>query len=275
MQKVLGFVVILLTTLSSFSKSLSQIDGKFVTKKIGEYTIILSQDFESGLGKITIQQRLEKVFEESGIDNHYSFGNDFDGLKNKDPYSGHDLDGSGFPNLVISNWTGGAHCCHFLYIFELGKAIKEIARVDAHSSSIRLADLDHDALPEIEFWDGAIDYSFASFAGSPGGRVVLKLQNGQYEVAPQLMKMPAPSTTQIMHIKNKIKTAFKTENSSDLPYDFLSSMMDLSYSGHLDLAMKIATEVWPLKKPGLAQFKKDFAEALNDSFYWKSFFDRP
>jgi hypothetical protein len=47
--------------------------------------------------------------------------------------------------------------------------------------------------------------------------------------------------------------------------------MDLSYSGHFDLALTIASEEWPENKPGLAAFNEKFVQALRDSHYWKDF----
>lgn len=263
--------ILFLVILYSIIPCHSFADGKVTKKKFGAYTVILSQSFENGVGKILIRKGKEKVFEESEVDNHYYFGNNFDeALNGTDPYSGHNITGNGVPNLVISNWTGGAHCCHFLDIFELGKKFRKIITVEANSSNIRFVDLDHDGVPEIEFWDGSIDYLFACFADSPGGRVILKFQNDQYEVSTNLMKKPVPSEKQLIAIKKRISVAFKKQN-PDLPFEFLSSMMDLSYSGHLELALKTANEVWPVEKPGLLKFKQDFTGALQDSLYWKNF----
>lgn len=246
-------------------------DGRIEKKKFGSYQIILSQDFESGIGKILIKHRSKTIFEESEFDAHYYFGNNFDEtLKGRDRHSGRDITGNGIANLIISNWTGGAHCCHFLHVFELGKKLKKIATVEAGSSSIRLVDLDHDGFPEIEFWDGSIDYQFASFAGSPPGRIVLKFKNNQYEVATQLMRRQSPTVQQMKNIKKRIKAAFQ-EDVSDPPFTFLETMMDLSYSGNFAVAMKLADEVWPLKRNGLEKFKKDFSQSLQNSLYWKNF----
>jgi hypothetical protein len=246
-------------------------DGRVDKKKFGSYSVVLSQSFEDGLGKIIITHGKDKVFESSEIDDHYYFGNHFDDDEEKDLYSGRDITGKGIPNLVVSSWTGGAHCCHFLHIFELGKKLKKLVTVKANSSSVRLVDLDHDGYPEIEFWDGSIDYLFASFAGSPGGRVVLKFKNNQYEVAPSLMRKASLNQKQIEKLKMMIVASFKKEKSPELPYDFLSSMMYLSYSGQFDLAMKIASETWPADRLSFLIFQNKFTQALRHSLYWKSF----
>jgi hypothetical protein len=248
------------------------IDGRFERKQFGQYKVSLSQEFASGLAKVVIKKGKDKVFEEAEVGNHYYFGNNFDKvLDGPDLYSGSDITGNEIPNLVVSNWTGGAHCCHFLHIFELGKKLKKLVTVEANSSSIRLVDLDRDGFPEIEFWDGSIDYQFASFAGSPGGRVVLKFHKDHYEVATHLMEKPAPTTKKMSKLKRKLSAAFSKEESPELPYEFLNTMMNLSYSGHFKLALSLADETWPAEKPGLEKFKNEFSQALHDSLYWKEF----
>jgi len=259
--------VFLISTFPVFSYG---VDGKFESKKIGSYRVSLSQDFESGLASLVIKRGKDKVFEEAEVGNHYYFGNYFDQNEGgPDLYSGRDITGRGVPNLVISNWTGGAHCCHFLHIFELGKQFKKVVTVEAQSSSIQLVDLDFDGFPEIEFWDGTIDYQFASFAGSPGGRTILKFQKDHYEVATDLMKKPIPTAKKLSGMKRKISRAFRQADTPDLPYEFLEAMMNLSYSGHFNFALKFADEVWPKEKPGLDKFKSEFSQALQNSLYWK------
>lgn len=246
------------------------VNGKIETKLFKSYKVQLKQNFNNGKASLIIMKQNRILFKESAIDYHYYFGNNFDpDLNNLDIYSGHDITGNKIPNLIISNWTGGAHCCHYLQIFELGNAFKHLVTVDAQSSDIRLVDLDKDDYPEIEFHDGAIDYLFASYAGSPGGRVVLKFNQDHYEVATDLMAKPIPDIKELEILKNKIRSDFGKDNSPDLPFDFLKLLMDFSYTGHFEFALKFADEVWPKEKPGLEKFKKDFSNALRESKYWK------
>lgn len=261
-QKLL---LILLAVLAPF---ISHAEGQNEVKRFGAYRVFLSQDFESGIGRILIKRGKNKVFEEADVDYHYYFGNNFD-EKQRSSHSFKNITGNGIPNLVVSNWTGGVHCCHFLTIFELGKDFRKIVTVQANSSTIRLIDLDRDGYPEIEFWDGAIDYLFASFAGSPGGRVVLKFDKDHYDVALDLMKKPAPTSYEIEKIKKRVVKAFKNNDTPELPYDFLEVMMDLSYSGHFKLAMKLVDNLWPSNRPEIEQFKSSFSEALHRSQYFQ------
>jgi hypothetical protein len=45
----------------------------------------------------------------------------------------------------------------------------------------------------------------------------------------------------------------------------------LGYSGQFDVAMKIASETWPVDQSGFLVFKDKFTQALQDSLYWKYF----
>lgn len=273
MKKFSQKIILLSILISTFSLSSRAFDGRSEKRKHGAYRTSLVQDFHTGLGKIVIKKGNIKFFEEAEVDNHYYFGNRFEPNSDEpaDIFSGRDITGNGIANLVISNWTGGAHCCHFLNIFELGKKFKKLVTVEALSSSIKLIDLDHDGYPEIEFWDGSIDYQFACFAGSPGGRVVLKFQKDHYAVATHLMKKPTPAAKKIKLLKQNLIRGFRNEKSPDLPYSFLEALMNLSYSGHFKLALQLTDETWPSEKPGLGKFKSEFSQALRDSQYWKEF----
>ncbi len=256
-----------------FNSDLWAKDSLVHHKQINNYQISILKDRERDLEKVLIKKGETILFHEEGVGEHFYFGNNFDDdLNSKHIYSGHSLTNKGIPNLLISQWTGGAHCCHFLYIFELGQNFKLIGKIDAGSSNIKITDLDHDNSPEIIFWDGAIDYQFASFAHSPKGKIILKFQNGSYSLATRLMEKPLPSQKEFEALKRKSLTQFIAhETDSELPYTFLEVMMNLSYSGHFDEALKFADAIWPKTKDGLDKFKADFSLSLKESKFWKDF----
>lgn len=271
--RITEFLFLTILLLPIFSLAIA---GKSQERKFGKYEVSLSEDFQKGIGRIVVKQGKAKVFEEVGFGNHYYFGNNFEPNSDEPPdvYSGRNITGNGVTNLVVSNWTGGAHCCHFLSIFEIGKDLKRLVTVEGRSASIRLVDLDDDSYPEIEFWDGAIDENFTSYSMSPGGRVVLKFRKDRYEVATTLMKKPRPSSEKIKVLKQALEHSFEEEQTPNLPHIFLKTLMDLSYSGHFELALQLVEEAWPDKKPGLKEFKRKFSEALKDSQYWREFYNK-
>ena len=246
------------------------IQGSKINKKqINDYEITISKNLKTFESKINITKLGVQVFEDSGIGDSFYFGNEFDDPAHlKDFYPIRQITHNGFPDLVISKSTGEAHCCNSLMIFELGNQFRKIAEVDAKGSSIRIHDLDHDGIPEIEFYDGAIDELFSSYAESARGRIVFKFDGEKYELSQALTYKLPPSLKHQCKIEKLIQNSFVKQN-YDLPYVFLKTMMDLSYSGHLNLAMKIAEEAWPIEKEGLIDFKNKFMDALSESSYWK------
>lgn len=255
------------------SLSLFASDVKILQKKtFGNYRVVVTWNDVLEVQKVLIYQKRKVVHSEGELGHHYWIGNHFDdSLKGKDPHSGKDLNGNGIPDLVISQWTGGAHCCNFLYIYELHPSgVKKLLSVDGGSFGFGVEDLDGDKIPEIEFWDWPIDYLFNSFANSAQGLVRLKFGEGKYRVARSLMYKRRPSDRSLALIKRKIKMSF--EGMGDLvPHPLLKLMMELSYTGYKELAMRVAEETWPKDRKDLKKFKAEFKKALLDSIYWSEF----
>jgi len=244
-------------------------------RKIGSYKVIISLqkwDDEEKYQRLNITHKGKTIYSEGELGTSIWIGNNFDeSLNGKDPYSGRDLTGNGVPDLIITKWSGGAHCCNFLTVFELSESgVKKIMTVDGGSYYFKIKDLDGDKIPEIEFWDWPIDYLFNSFADSAQGRVVLKFINGKYHVASGLMYRRRPSNNKLDKLKDEIRKSFK-EMGDRVPFELLNLMMELSYTGYNELAFKIAEETWPRKRADFKKFKKEFKSALGNSIYWSEF----
>ncbi len=245
---------------------------RITSKKIGDYRVTITEFFETYETELVITKGTTQVFKERDFGVYYYFGNQFDDMnRDKDPYSGTDVTGNKVPDLVITKYTGGSMCCHFLYVFEIGKHFKQILTLKTRTSYIRLRDFDRDGISEIEFWDGAVEALFSSSGVSTPGRFVLKYGKGGYYPAISLMKQPPPTDQQFKGMKVQIQKAYDPVYPLRFYDELLSHMVDLSYNGHLDRALKLADEVWPLKKSGLEKFKSKFQASLNDSQHWRSF----
>jgi hypothetical protein len=259
----------LLISLNSFSLPPT------LVKNFGLYKVILTWekwDQEEHFQKLIVYHKDKIVFSEGELGSYYWLGNNFDEEPNdQDPYYGQDITGNRVPDLVITSWNGGAHCCHFLTIFEMtNQGLKKLISIDGGSYYFKIKDLDGDKIPEIEFMDWPIDYLFNSFADSAQGRVVLKFKQGKYQVAKNLMLKKRPNDKNLNYLKTEIKKSFKGMGDR-IPYQLLKIMMDLSYSGYKELALKIADETWPHDRSDLIKFKNEFSQALRDSIYWREF----
>ncbi len=239
----------------------------------GSYEARVERDEDSSAQKIIVTKNGKVVYQDGEIGWYFWIGNHFDdSLKGRDPHSGKDLTGNGTPDIVLTSWSGGAHCCNSLTVLELTKTgARRVITVDGGSYGLILKDLDGDGTPEIDFWDWPIDYQFNSFSHSAQGRVVLKSVGDGYRVAKSLMYRKHPGALRLAVAKGAIRKAFSTQQPG-VPYELLKLMMELSYSGYRELALKMADDTWPRDLEGLAKFKLDFKRALATSPYWSEFY---
>jgi len=270
MYGAIFFILIFVTNAISSGPKKEMLDSK----TIGHYQVSVERNKSEMVQRFIIKKDKKVIYEEGEIGSYYWIGNHFDELSKKNNlYNVRDLTGNGTPDLVMTSWNGGAHCCNTLTIFEMKeKEIKKIVSIDGGSYGFTIEDIDNDGLVEIEFSDWPIDYLFNSFAHSAQGRVVLKVVDGQYRVAKELMYKNKPDGKNLLKLKKEIQKDFFNNHSELLPYSFLKLMMDLSYSGHKEFALEIADDIWPRNKVGLKKFKTEFSKALGESIYWSAFY---
>ena len=187
---------------------------------------------------------------------------------------GTDITGGGIPEAIVWSWSGGAHCCYTFQILELGKQFAQVAEIGAdHSEGAHFEDLGHDGKYEFVGEDWAFAYWHASFARSPAPAVVLRpdekgvLNYYLYHLAFDLMKRPAPTTTEFDSLARKVKEANDWEYGG-VPPELWGEMLDLIYTGHAALAWKLLDQTWPKAKPGKNGFIGAFCDRLSESRYW-------
>lgn len=234
-----------------------------------QYSVLIEHDEEWVWHRVTISKDGQQLYQIREAGHYFYIGNKFSD-KEKGAYQIKDINKNGIPDLIISENAMGTVCCHILHILELGNSIKE-TKIVAGNRPIMFVDYDKDGINEIEFWDNAIVGVFASTAGSPFGRVVYKYDGKSkgYRVSSRLMRSELDRKW-LNEQKKKIVQEAK-EKTPDLPYAFLDTLMNLSYSGHFDKALKAIEEFSPILKRDASEFKKEFRRILDDSVYWKEF----
>ncbi len=203
----------------------------------------------------------------------YSFY--FGSINEKDKTSslisiGSDITGDGEPNLVVSEWTGGAHCCYLFHVFEIGRRFRYIQTINAeHAELADYVNLDDD--PALEF--PIYDWSYADwktcFASSPAPRVILKYNGRNYSMASHLMRQKGPSAEKLRQIAEDIKSYPEWQKQEDPPSELWAVMLDLIYTGNMNQAWIFADLAWPANVKGKEQFLKEFRAKLAESPYWK------
>jgi hypothetical protein len=188
--------------------------------------------------------------------------------------NGTDVTGRGHPDMIVSSYTGGAHCCMFHYVFELEPAFRLLATLnDADDDLSHFSHLGDDG----QYYFVTADWTFAywpgSFASSPNHSVVLRyLRNddaGSYHIAWDKMRRPAPTSQEWDKYLAEVRRALTDDG---LPGDRAAAIwdkvLDLIYTGHSELAWKFLDDAGPKAQeppfPNLA----DFCSILKRSIYW-------
>ncbi len=189
------------------------------------------------------------------------------------PYSliniGTDITGDGRPNLVVSEWTGGAHCCFLFHLFEIGSRFRHIQTINTeHSGSADFENLDNDPALEFRTNDWTFAYWRTGFASSPAPKVILKYKGEKYGMAYDLMQKPSLSYDELVQQVKDIGASEEWEKKQP-PVMLWSKMLDLIYAGNMFQAWVLFEVSWPDRIDGKEDFLKDFKSRLASSPYWK------
>ena len=164
------------------------------------------------------------------------------------------ITGNGIPNLVVAEWSGGAHCCMTYYVFELGDVFRQVATIEAEDGDAHFEDLDGNNIPVIHLQDWHYAYELTSFAGSPAPDIILRYTDGKYEIAPDLIFTDPLTDEEFTGLVQEVQEAYKKpiEEGEEIlspgvwgsDASLWDAMLELTYKGHLERAMQLFGECW-------------------------------
>lgn len=191
---------------------------------------------------------------------------------------GDDLTGDGTPDLLISEYTGGAHCCSNYYVLSLhtGGPVELLARIAGWHGGAEFRDLDGDGTPEAVLRDWSFAYWNTSFAGSPAPQVILRWRGERYVADAELMRafprtdgdapLP-PNEVEFAMWVQAVRAAFGRESQEIAP-EYWGGILDLAYSGEGELAWRFAREAWPCGESEREDFLRELLDHWRTSPYW-------
>lgn len=213
------------------------------------------------------------VFREAESAEHYYLGQPaqpkwkIPSIKN-----GTDLTGRGNPDVVVSQWSGGAHCCSKHYVFELEPELRLIASIDDQNDDLaHFENANGEYIYKTE--DATFQYWPSCFACSPFEPVVLRFHDqgkaGAFHLALDQMRRPAPTPAEWKENLGEVRRVLAEENPSDeIGRTLWQFVLHLIYSGHSDLAWKFVDEAGPKAEAGNLPDLGDFCSHLKASPYW-------
>lgn len=240
-----------------------------------DYTVHVYEPGEYGEGFFEILRGEELVYSNSGGRFEIS-GSLCDERTNALVQMGRNINGEGTPNLVVVEWTGGAHCCAIFHIFEIGERFRLIEEINAADSECaRFEDLRHDGNLDLVLNDHTFAYWNACFALSPAPHVLLRYHEGKYHLDAELMRKSAPTDGELSEQVEAIKAQFADnegfmEGNAEwkAPPALWGEMLDWIYSGNMDMAWRLCDLAWPSDCPGKDKFLEDFRQQLKESPYY-------
>ncbi len=180
---------------------------------------------------------------------------------------GTDITGSGVPELLISEYSGGAHCCTTYYVYAFEPFFRRLAVIPTLDAGARFEDLDGKPGLEVVTADMTFAYWNTYYAASPKPRVVFAWNGTDYVAAPALMATPAPDAADLATQAQGV-AASDQWTADALDPDLWRTMLDLIYGGHADLAWTFLDNGWPAGRDGKEAFRRDFSCTLQGSPWW-------
>ncbi len=199
-----------------------------------------------------------------------------------------DITGSGQPEVVIQDWSMGAHCCLTALVYQLGPTPTLVAKIEARDNE----NIRFEQRPSLgwigRYYDWTFMYWNAGSPQSPGVPIAVTYRGGGFHLVPDLMRTPRWSRELMDQAVDSVRSDFAdcSRGDSCLPPALWAVMLSLVYSGHLDQAREFFERAWPMQPgkgwkhayweqksyaaspDGRQQFWTEFMAQLAYSPYW-------
>ena len=211
-----------------------------------------------------------------GNEDAYTLGQKADGSDTPAISPDTDITGRGHSEVIVSEWTGGAHCCLTDYVYQVTPAFRRVATLEgADDDESHFGHLNATGRWYFFTTDWTFAYWYGSFAGSPVKEVVLQFiddpSGGHYHLALDKMRRPAPSADEWAKIQQAVRediAKIQQGYVSDIRGSLWQSVLYLIYTGQSDLAWKLIDEAGLAAQSGHNPTLSDFCGTLKTSPYW-------
>lgn len=179
-----------------------------------------------------------------------------------------DLNLDGVPELLVVQFSGGAHCCYTVTLFTLTEPAQLIGTINAVNGMAASALPTGEVLLNIP--DQSFDYWKTGHAGSPQPDVLYRLTpQGLVIALDEMLRSGDELTPQKL---SNLRTSLSLGPGADqLDSDLWRVMLQLMYAGRESEAWEFFDRAWPEQMPGKDQFKAEFLDILAHSRQWMDF----
>jgi len=182
-----------------------------------------------------------------------------------DPLSGTDVTGEGNPDLIVTSYSGGAHCCFSSTVYDLGPGLTVIPVVGGGNCSGTFEDLDGDGSYEFLTCDDAFAYRYCCYAGSPLVRVILRYERGigYVPASPRFSSLYEADIAAHTELAQQASAATMCEWDETGKCSVLPLVLDYLYSGRIAQAWEALARYYAL--PDASAFRAEIEAVVRSS----------
>lgn len=186
--------------------------------------------------------------------------------------NGTDVTGRGQPDMIVSLFTGGAHCCTMHSVFELAPQFKLLATLNDSNDDLAHFEREADGRYDYITADWTFGYWPTCFACSPSEVVMLRWMSdkngGGFHLDMDRMKKPAPTTAEWNKDLSAAQKVVAAADADSIGTTMWQTVLDLIYSGNSQSAWKFVDALGPKAQQAPLPALGDFCSLLKTSPYW-------
>jgi hypothetical protein len=149
--------------------------------------------------------------------------------------TGTDINGDGLPDVIVSTWSGGAHCCYSTAVYSVGEDVKPILVLETGNCGPgEFEDLDGNGTREFVTCDDRWAYLHCSFADSPFPRVIYSYDAARGSYVLETPRFANHYRSQLATALDEAQTWMSESAGRDLGLDkcrLLRPVLGLMYAG--------------------------------------------
>ena len=184
--------------------------------------------------------------------------------------TGTDVNGDGFADLVVSAWSGGAHCCYSSGIYSVGETVRPVLVLETGNCGPgELEDLDGNGTREFITCDDQWAYAYCSFADSPFPRVIYSYDATRSMYVIDTPRFAGSYREQLAEALDDAQEWMSRSGGKDLSADkcqLLRPALGLMYSGRFSDGVALIRGLY--RGADREQFEREVTQKVRESRMW-------